>query len=422
MQSMKLIFLLLVSLFLISLTVRSKNREESIKAAKWGAIAAFIASPAAGLYPFPFLVGPILMFICGLGLIRRSRLAALTALALFLFSSSLHYVENGGAIFPFLLAILFFLGEGLLGTISFHEIEKEENPDYRQIPIDDVLTLAFVNREESIKAAKQGAIAAFIISGVQALLVIFAQVTNKEEGKWGYLNDPFNYLDSVLMVICGLGLIRCSRLAGVTAFVYFLFSRIIVFYSFGIKGGLGLLIPFVALYFLGRGLLGTIKFHKFEKEENPDYKQTPKWKYYLGLLFTILLSFTFLFLAFREEPELIQEYWKNGNLKQEIHLKNGKSEELVTNWYESGERKNELYFKNGKQEGLSTFWHKSGEKKSAGHYKNGKLEGLATSWYESGEKEIESHYKNGKEDGLWTEWDEDGKKSYEEMFKDGQEQ
>jgi len=51
----------------------------------------------------------------------------------------------------------------------------------------------------------------------------------------------------------------------------------------------------VFLYFYGKAVQGTYVFHKIEKEENPNYKPTPKWAYYVGIptvsIFIILIGF-----------------------------------------------------------------------------------------------------------------------------------
>ena len=67
---------------------------------------------------------------------------------------------------------------------------------------------------------------------------------------------------------------------------------------------------------------------------------------------TFILSITFLFLVGcsgnGEEPEVKKEFYDNGKLLSEFHIKNGKEEGLTTKWYESGEKKYEVLWKNGK--------------------------------------------------------------------------
>tara|TARA_B100001123_G_C14936631_1_gene877939 strand:+ start:57 stop:431 length:375 start_codon:yes stop_codon:yes gene_type:complete len=91
---------------------------------------------------------------------------------------------------------------------------------------------------------------------------------------------------------------------------------------------------------------------------------------------TFLLSLTFLFLfggsVFGQETEVKKEYWDNGKLKSEIHIKNGKVEGIQTSWYENGKKIRETHYKNGKKsidtvnkyakgEKLNTEWYRSGE-------------------------------------------------------------
>ena len=57
---------------------------------------------------------------------------------------------------------------------------------------------------------------------------------------------------------------------------------------------------------------------------------------------TFILSITFLFLVGcsgnEEELEVKKEFYDNGKLLSEVHIKNGKEEGLGTGWYESGKR------------------------------------------------------------------------------------
>jgi len=64
---------------------------------------------------------------------------------------------------------------------------------------------------------------------------------------------------------------------------------------------------------------------------------------------------------------------------------------------ENGNLKSEVHFKNGKRDGLLTGWYENGKKLVEAHFKNRKKDGLGTGWYENGKKEGETPYKNRKE-------------------------
>ena len=58
-----------------------------------------------------------------------------------------------------------------------------------------------------------------------------------------------------------------------------------------------------------------------------------------------------------------KKLYKNGQVKELDHLKNGKTDGLRTNWYENGQKSLEIKFKDGKKDGLSTQWYENGQKK-----------------------------------------------------------
>jgi hypothetical protein len=135
-------------------------------------------------------------------------------------------------------------------------------------------------REKSIKASKQGAIAAFISCGVTLVFLFFSLQSGETEGIMGLFNDPTIFLDVVLVFVCALGLLRYSRTAAITVFLWFLVGKTLFYIELGKLPGI---LSFVFLYFYWNAIIGTISYHKIEKEENPEYKQAPKWIYYLGV-------------------------------------------------------------------------------------------------------------------------------------------
>ena len=60
--------------------------------------------------------------------------------------------------------------------------------------------------------------------------------------------------------------------------------------------------------------------------------------------------------------------------------------------------------RNGKLEGVWTWWYKNGQIKSEIHYKDNEFAGKWTWWFENGQIGVERNYKDGKLEGVWTKW------------------
>jgi len=152
-----------------------------------------------------------------------------------------------------------------------------------------------MNREEAIKATQYGAIAACISGGLTLAVVLFAIFSNASD-TFSIWNDPSNLFDIILIFGCAYGMYKKSRFAAVLMFVYVIFSKIFIGIELGRASGIGMALIF--LYYYGRAIQGAFSFHKIEKSENPNYKPTPKWSYYIGIplviIFVALLGFGLL--------------------------------------------------------------------------------------------------------------------------------
>ena len=150
-----------------------------------------------------------------------------------------------------------------------------------------------MNREEAIKATKNGAIAA-CISGVVTLVVVLYAITSSATGRLAFWNDPLMFVDVVLIFACAFGMYKKSRFAAIFIFIYFIFSKIVIGVELGKFGGIG--VGLVFLYFFGKAIQGAFSFHKIEKTENPNtYRSTPKWIYIAGIpivaIFLVFMGF-----------------------------------------------------------------------------------------------------------------------------------
>lgn len=175
-----------------------------------------------------------------------------------------------------------------------------------------------MNREDAQKAAKHGAIAALVMGGMTTLLTGIAIFTNSS-GVLAVYNDPFMLIDIALIFVFALGIYKMYRTAAVAMFIYAVLDRVISFMDSGELSGIG--ISLVIIFFLGKAVIGTFTYHSIEKRENPDYKGSPKWMYFIGipclgivgllLVFGVLLSVGVMPDTSVLEKEAIPEYQIN---------------------------------------------------------------------------------------------------------------
>ncbi|WP_299022758.1 hypothetical protein [uncultured Photobacterium sp.] len=143
-----------------------------------------------------------------------------------------------------------------------------------------------MNKVEAIKAAKNGSVAA-CISAIMTIIVVMAAINSDSNGKLALWNDPANFIDVVLILVCALGMYKKSRVAAIVIFVYFISAKIII--AIELQKITGLIMGLVFLYFYGKAIQGTFVYHKLEKKENPNYKATNKWMYIFGVPSVIIV-------------------------------------------------------------------------------------------------------------------------------------
>ena len=123
-------------------------------------------------------------------------------------------------------------------------------------------------------------------------------VTNAK-GPLGLWNDPAMFFDIILILGCGIGMLRYSRSAAIVVTVYFILSKVVIGLETGKFTGMGMALVF--LYFFGRAIQGTFVYHRIQKEENPAYKSAPRWMYYAaipaGLVLFVMAGFVVLSLS-----------------------------------------------------------------------------------------------------------------------------
>jgi MFS family permease len=145
-----------------------------------------------------------------------------------------------------------------------------------------------MNREKANKAIKNGAIAACIPGVVTLALVIFAIISNAD-ARFGDWNDPSLLFLIMLIFGCAYGIYKKSRFAAMLIFIFFIFIFAEMFIEIETEKLSGVGMGLVFLYFYGKAIQGTFAFHKMEKAENPYYKSTPKWAFYVGIPVMVIL-------------------------------------------------------------------------------------------------------------------------------------
>ena len=128
------------------------NREEAIKATKYGAIVACISGATTLSFTLYAIFSNnvnsfelwndsstfydiLLIFGCAFGIYKKSRFASVTLFVYFILSKILISIETGGFSGIYIGAvILYFYGKAIQGAFVFHKIEKVENPQYKSTP------------------------------------------------------------------------------------------------------------------------------------------------------------------------------------------------------------------------------------------------------------------------------------------------
>lgn len=137
-----------------------------------------------------------------------------------------------------------------------------------------------MDREDAIKATREGAIAACISGGLTTLVYLVAVLSKADsESLLGYYNDHTILFDIGLIFVLAWFIYKKSRVAAVTMFLYFIFAKVYTAIETGeFSGGI---LALVFLFYFGRAVWGAFCYHRIEKAENPDYKKGKKWVWFI---------------------------------------------------------------------------------------------------------------------------------------------
>lgn len=147
-----------------------------------------------------------------------------------------------------------------------------------------------MNKEQAVKAARNGAIAALVSMLFTLVLMIVAMTQDLHDGIFGLLNDPVNFIDIGLLALFAVGLFFKSRWAAIGVFIYFMFAKVFMMLSTGQIGNI--IIPLIMLYFFARAIQGTFVYHRILKSESQNYRANGKWVYYVFI--PVIALFVFL--------------------------------------------------------------------------------------------------------------------------------
>lgn len=137
-----------------------------------------------------------------------------------------------------------------------------------------------MNIEEAMKACRNGATAAFV-SGTLTTIIVAIAMLGDSGGELALWNDPTNLVDIVLIFGCALGMLKFSRTAAVSVFVYFIISKAAITLESGQTSGLFMSLVF--LYFFGKAIQGSFTYKKLRKVENADFRSAPRWFYWMTI-------------------------------------------------------------------------------------------------------------------------------------------
>ena len=155
-----------------------------------------------------------------------------------------------------------------------------------------------------------------------------------------------------------------------------------------------------------------------------------KYDFFKGMAFTFVMLIGIIWLAGCSNTQT--EYFDNGQIKSEAHMRGGHYNGKTVWYYKNGVRQYEVNYVNDSLEGKATRWYMNGKKQSISNYSHDRLDGLQQSfdlngkktkeqeyhldtlhgksieYYPSGKPRIEGQYNKGVYDGKWFYYSDDG--------------
>ena len=113
-----------------------------------------------------------------------------------------------------------------------------------------------------------------------------------------------------------------------------------------------------------------------------------------------------------------KQFHENGQLEEEVELKDGKANGKVKSYYPNGQLKDEGEFKDGKLHGTLKGYYKNGKLEAEMGIKDGKLDEIKK-YYPNGQLQHEMPTKDGKFHGKAKAYYENGKLKTEREYENG---
>jgi antitoxin component YwqK of YwqJK toxin-antitoxin module len=110
------------------------------------------------------------------------------------------------------------------------------------------------------------------------------------------------------------------------------------------------------------------------------------------------------------------EYFDDGSLKMELHLKDGKPEGTYVVYHPNGKTAEVRAYYKGLFHGEWRVYDTDGNLLSAATYKDGKKDGPWRVWNGRGVLRFEMFYIRGRRTGVWRSWDDGGNLLSEETY------
>jgi len=127
--------------------------------------------------------------------------------------------------------------------------------------------------DQAIKATRNGAIAA-VVSGAITIALMIVAISNDSSGIMANFSDPLIILDAVFLFVCAFGVFKHSRFAAVVLLLFFIISKMTYALDTGAIPGVG--VSLIFLYFYANAIYGAFTYHKFKRQENPEYRAISK--------------------------------------------------------------------------------------------------------------------------------------------------
>lgn len=158
-----------------------------------------------------------------------------------------------------------------------------------------------MNRDQAMKATRNGALAAMIAAVVTFVMGLVAMVFDSTEGILGYYNNEYGitmvFLDVILFLALAYGVSKHSRVVSILLLMTFLMGKL---YLLGVDGPEFLtpgqpfyvfsITTLIFIYFFAKAVQGSFVYHQIEKRNNPEKYIRKKWYYFLGIPLALIFS------------------------------------------------------------------------------------------------------------------------------------